>query len=72
LYPYVSQETQQYEVIIDQSPYYHNLAKLLHDRLYCYLKDFSLLSGHQCGFRPNSSTALALEDIYSNLSANHH
>jgi len=45
--------------------------KLLHDRLYCYLKDFGLLSEHQYGFRPNSSTALAVEDIYSNLSANH-
>jgi len=45
--------------------------KLLHDRLYCYLKDFGLLSEHQYGFRPNSSTALAVEDIYSNLLASH-
>ena len=45
--------------------------KLLHDSLYCYLKDFGLLSEHQYGFRPNSSTALAVEDIYSNLLANH-
>jgi len=45
--------------------------KLLHDRLYCYLKDFGLLSGDQYGFRPNSSTVLAVEDIYSNLLANH-
>ena len=45
--------------------------KLLHDILYCFLKDFSLLSEHQYGFRSNSSTALAVEDIYSNLLANH-
>jgi len=45
--------------------------KLMHDRLYYYLKDFGLLSEHQYGFRPNSSTALAVEDIYSNLLANH-
>ena len=44
---------------------------MLHDRLYCYLKDFGLLSEHQYGFRPNSSTALAVEDIYSNFLANH-
>jgi len=42
---------------------------LLHDRLHCYLKDFGLLSEHQYEFRLNSSTALAVEDIYSNLSA---
>ena len=45
--------------------------KLLHDRLYCYLQYFGLLSEHQYGFRPNSSTALAAEDIYSNLLVNH-
>jgi len=45
--------------------------EVLHDRLYCYLKDFDLLSEHQHGFRPNSSTALAMEDIYSDLLANH-
>jgi len=30
-----------------------------------------LFSEDQYGFRPNSSTALAVEDIYSNLLANH-
>ena len=45
--------------------------KLLHDRLYCYLKDFGLLSEHQYEFRPNSSMALTVEDIYSNHFANH-
>jgi len=45
--------------------------KLLHYKIYCYLKDFGLLSEHQYGFRSNSSTALAVEDIYSKLSANH-
>jgi len=58
--------------LISLLPYFNKIfEKLLHDRLYCYLKDFGLLSEHQYGFRPNSSTALAVEDIYSNLLANH-
>jgi len=43
----------------------------LHYRLYCYLKDFGLLSEHHYAILPNSSMALAAEDIYSNLLANH-
>jgi len=53
---------------MDRSPYYHNLTKFLKN---FYLKNFGLLSEHQYGFRPNSSTALAVEDICSNLLANH-
>jgi len=39
------------------------IEKLLHDRLYCHLKDFGLLPERQYGFRPNSSMALSLEFI---------
>ena len=44
------------------------LEKMLHTRLYAYLQEFYLLSNHQYRFRPNSTTALAVEHIYSNLS----
>ena len=45
--------------------------KMLHHRLYSYLQDFELLNGHQFGFKPNSSTSLAVESIYSDLLHNH-
>ena len=41
--------------------------RILHYRLYSYLQGFELLTGHQFGFRPNSSTSLAVESIYSDL-----
>ena len=31
--------------------------RILHCRLYSYLQGFELLTGHQFGFRPNSSTS---------------
>ena len=45
--------------------------RILHHRLYSYLQDFELLTGHQFGFRPNSSTSLAVESIYSDLLHNY-
>jgi len=45
--------------------------RILHHRLYSYLQDFELLTGHQFGFRPNSSTSLAVERIYSDLLHNY-
>ena len=41
--------------------------RILHHRLYSYLQDFELLTGHQFGFRPNSLTSLAVESMYSDL-----
>ena len=41
--------------------------KVLHARVYSYLQEFNLLSPHQYGFRPQSSTALAVENICSQL-----
>jgi len=76
LYTYISQEIQQYAIYnyrpISLLPKFNNIfEKLLHDRLYCYLKAFSLLTKHQYGLRPNSSMALAVEGIYSNILANY-
>ena len=45
--------------------------RILHHRLYSYLQGFALLTGHQFGFRPNSSTSLAVESIYSDLLHNY-
>jgi len=45
--------------------------RILHHRLYSYLQEFELLTGHQFGFRPNSSTSLAVESIYSDLHHNY-
>jgi len=45
--------------------------RILHHRLYSYLQDFELLTGHQFGFRPNSSTSLAVESIYPDLLHNY-
>jgi len=45
--------------------------RILHHRFYSYIQDFELLTGHQFGFRPNSSTSLALESIYSDLLHNY-
>jgi len=45
--------------------------RILHHRFYSYLQDFELLTGHQCGFRPNSSTSLAVESIFSDLLHNY-
>jgi len=45
--------------------------RILHHRLYSYLQDFDLLTGHQFGFRPNSSTSLAVKSIYSDLLHNY-
>ena len=45
--------------------------RILHYRLYSYLQGFELLTGHQFGFRPNSSTSLAVESIYSDLLHNY-
>jgi len=41
--------------------------RILHHKLYSYLHDFELLTGHQFGFRPNSSMSLAVESLYSDL-----
>ena len=41
--------------------------KLIHVRLYNYLKKYNLLSPHQFGFQQNSSTSHAICDIYENL-----
>jgi len=60
-----------YRLISLLSQFNEIFEKLLHARLYGYLKDFGLLSEHQCGFQPNSSKAFAVEDIYFNLLANH-
>jgi len=46
--------------------------RILHHGLYSYLHDFELLTGHQFGFRPNSSTSLAVESIYSDILHNYH
>jgi len=62
-------------LITDQFFHYLSLIKIcegiLHHRLYSYLQDFELLTGHQFGFRPNSSTSLAVESICSDLLCNY-
>ena len=45
--------------------------RMLHQRLYSYLQDFELLTGNQFGCRPNLSTSLAVESIYSDLLHNY-
>jgi len=45
--------------------------RILHYRLYSYQQGFELLTGHQFGFRPNSSTSLAVESIHSDLLHNY-
>jgi len=45
--------------------------RILHHRLYSHLQDFELLTGHQFGFRPNSSTSLAVVSICSDLLHNY-
>ena len=43
------------------------LEKILHTRVYAYLREFNLLSNYQYGFRRKSATAFVVENIYSNL-----
>ena len=40
---------------------------ILHTRVYSYLQEFNLLSKHQYGYRPRSTTTYAVETIHSTL-----
>jgi len=63
-------KTANYRLISLLSQFNKIYEKLIYARIYSYLIKFNLLHDHQFGFRKNSFTTLAINNLYDDLSTN--